>query len=65
MGNALSGIFNFLMVCFFIALLGVGYFVFTLFKDKKTFKTTEKPSISWELKAKGQKVDTIWIYKFN
>lgn len=28
-------------------------------------KTTTKPKITWELKADGQKVDTVWIYKFN
>jgi competence protein ComGF len=32
--------------------------------DTKTIKVKERPIITWELKAKGQKVDTIWIYKF-
>jgi hypothetical protein len=36
-----------------------------IFDDNETIKTTSKPKITWELKAHGQKVDTIWIYKFN
>lgn len=48
-----------------IAILGIGYFCYDVFfTDKKTFKTETKPAITWELKAKGQKVDTVWIYKF-
>lgn len=50
----------------FVAVIILGmYSIYALFfKDNKTIKSTEKPSVTYEFKAKGQKVDTIWIYKF-
>lgn len=62
--EALTNIFNFLIVCFFIALLGIGFFIYSMFSEKSTFKTKSKPVITWELKAKGQTIDTVWIYTF-
>lgn len=47
-----------------VIILGI-YFVYSLlFKNNKTIKCTEKPSITYEFKAKGQRIDTVWIYKF-
>lgn len=63
-GGFFNGILTLLTVFFILTLLGAGYFVFNLFQDHKTIKTEEKPAITWELKAKGQTVDTVWIYKF-
>ena len=43
---------------------GVYIFVDKAFINHKTFKTKSKPTISWELKANEQKVDSVWVYKF-
>jgi hypothetical protein len=41
------------------------YSIYSLFFiDRKTIKCTEKPKITYEFKAKGQKIDTVWVYKF-
>lgn len=50
----------------FILLFGsVGFMVYHFTTtDHKKFKTQFKPTISWELKARGQSVDTVWIYQF-
>jgi hypothetical protein len=63
-GSFFNGILTLLAVFFILTLLGAGYFIFSLFQDHKTIKTKEKPAITWELKAKGQTVSTVWIYKF-
>lgn len=47
------------VVCLFL----LGYAV-TSFINRKTIKTKNKPKVTWELQARGQKVDTVWIYKF-
>lgn len=47
-------------VIFFAAYSVYAFF----FKNNKIVKTAEKPSITWELKARKQKVDTIFIYTF-
>jgi H+/gluconate symporter-like permease len=49
------------MVC--TVVFGI-YIIADLLSPKKEFKTKEKPNITWELQAKGQSVDTVWIYKF-
>lgn len=57
---------------FYTAIIGVvltiicfGYIIWNTFiADHKVFKTQKPPVITWELKAKGQSVDTIWIYTF-
>ena len=47
------------------SIIGLGYFLYNVFiVEHKTFKTTEKPAITWELKAHEKTVDTVWIYKF-
>jgi ABC-type phosphate transport system permease subunit len=64
-GQAFNGLITILVVAVVVAILGFGYFIYnTFFANKKTFKTLEKPEITWELKAKGKTVDTVWIYKF-
>ena len=50
-----------------IAALSICYFAYTGINNwlnGTIVKTKTKPSISWELKAHKQKVDTIWIYQF-
>lgn len=47
-----------------VVVMGIAGVLYWIFGDHKTFKTKEKPAISWELKAKGQNIDTIWVYKF-
>ncbi len=64
-GNWLDGLYTLLIILFVATLLGLGYFIYNFFFfDKKVIKTQVKPAITWELKAKGQKVDTVWVYKF-
>jgi hypothetical protein len=60
----ISPLWDLLKIMVLIVIVLFGYFLFTVFKDKKTIKCTEKPSITYEFKAKGQKIDTVWIYKF-
>lgn len=65
LGNFFQALINLLVICFVVAVLGLFYFCYSFFfKDDKTIKTKERPTITWELKAQGQSVDTIWIYKF-
>lgn len=60
-----DGIFNLILVLLIATVLGFGYFVYNFFfVDRHTIKTQVRPTITWELKAKGQKVDTVWVYKF-
>lgn len=64
-GEGLENLFSFLAWCFVAAIVFGIYFVYDVFfKSTTTVKTEEKPSITWELKARGQKLDTVWIYKF-
>jgi hypothetical protein len=60
--EALVGI---LIVAVIVSIFGIGYFIYNFFfADHKTVKTTEKPAITWELKANKQTIDTVWVYKF-
>lgn len=62
-GAGLNTLFNMFIAFVILAILGVAYFSYSVFKTKE-IRTTTKPTISWELKSKGQTVDTVWIYKF-
>jgi len=68
-GEAIAKGIEFLVGILFIAVIvavfGIGYFVYNFFfANHKKIKTTGKPTISWELKANKQTVDTVWIYEF-
>lgn len=64
-GSMLNGLMT-LIAVFGIGLLSCGIFLIVHFTtvNHKQFKTTTPPVITWELKAHGQKVDTVWVYKF-
>lgn len=64
-GEGLEFIFKgFVFFLIVAVILGIYSIYVTFFKDNKTIKTKEHPTVTWELKAKGQKVDTVWVYKF-
>lgn len=50
----------------FLCAIGFGlYILFDKFgRSHDVYKTSKKPSISWELKTNGQKIDTVWVYTF-
>ena len=59
-------LFDIIKVLAFIAFFWFLAFIYSYFSHSSNkFKTNVKPKITWELKASGQKVDTIWIYEFN
>lgn len=61
----ISPLVTLLKILFVAVIILAIYSIYSLFfKDSKTIKCTEKPSVTYEFKAKGQKVDTVWIYKF-
>lgn len=53
-------------ILFFVVAVILGFYSIyvTFIKDNNTFETKTKPEITWKLEAKGQTVDTIWIYNF-
>lgn len=61
----ISPLWTLLKILFFgfIALLVYAVYT-TFFVDRNTIKCKEKPTISYEFKAEGKKIDTVWIYKF-
>ena len=63
-GKAVSGIIWLIIVLFIFAVLGGISLVGSLTRNDKRIETQSKPTITWELKARGQKIDTIWIYNF-
>jgi hypothetical protein len=62
--KAVSFVVWVIIVLFVFAVLGGISLVGSLTRNNKTIETQTKPTITWELKARGQKIDTIWIYKF-
>lgn len=64
-GNGLGCLFWAAIIGTILSILGIVYFLYNVFiAEHKTFKTTGKPAITWELKAHGKTVDTVWIYTF-
>jgi hypothetical protein len=56
------------LLILFIGCIVLGFYLIysysIFFAHQFTFKTKIKPTITWELQAHGQKVDTVWIYEF-
>lgn len=64
-GEGIDQLFKFALVCFIAAAIFGVYSLYSFFKSNNVIKTNKPPTITWELKAKGHKIDTIWIYTFN
>jgi len=59
-----SVLWGFIKICL-LALVGfAAYSFYAFFFKGKVIKTKVKPTITWELKGNGQKVDTVFIYTF-
>ena len=52
-----------LLLCLVI-ILSIYAIYSIFFIDKYTIECTEKPTITYEFKGQGKKIDTVWIYKF-
>lgn len=64
-GEGIDQLINFAFICFIAAAIFGAYSLYSFFKSHNVVKTNKPPAITWELKAKGQKIDTTWIYTFN
>lgn len=64
-GEGINQLFKFGLICFIAAVIFGAYSLYSWFKSTNIVKTHKPPTISWELKAKGHKIDTIWVYTFN
>jgi hypothetical protein len=62
-GDMFAQVFNFLIGCFIVAVLGVIYFFYTLIFSKEEVVTEKKIVPEMKLIIKDNKVDTLWIYK--
>jgi hypothetical protein len=63
-----SGFSKLLKILLLLTITCVGFITFFLVKSCENTsikETKKKPAITWKLEAKGQKIDTIWIYKFD
>ncbi len=63
LGDFFQGIFVLLIVCFILAIFGVGYAVYSWFFKEETVITSKKIVPEMKLIIKDNKVDTLWIYK--
>ena len=65
LGNAYKFFRKLLIILFVLVILGLGYLIYNLFfANNKSFKSKEKPVITWELQTRGKIVDTVWVYQF-
>lgn len=63
-GSVLDALFRFLFVCMIIAILGLGYFLYTILWPRgKRIESKELLVPEMRLTTDGKKVDTIYIYR--
>ena len=61
----LSAVFKLIQLLIIVGVILAIYSIYSFFfKDSKTIKCTKKPTIDYEIKGNGKKIDTVWIYKF-
>ena len=67
LGNAFASFFTGIIitavVCFILAVAGLGYFGYNVFFKEKEVITDKKLVPEMKLIIKNNKVDTLWIYK--